>query len=136
LIREISLDGSLGGPRHSIQLPGDGFVVSHEGASVHRVCIVDSSGRIIQCCGGRPSSDVGHLNRPRNLAVDKYGNVLVADEYNSRAVLLSSSLTHLGYVSVPGHRLNYTYAVHLDGVNNRFHIGEHTVSGRLFVLTV
>ena len=135
LIREISLDSSIGYPRHCVQLSSDRLLVSHGWLELlNRVCIVDMSGRIIQSYGGSRGSGVGQLNYPRNLAVDRYGNVLVADPRNHRIVLLSSSLTHLGYITVPGHQLNQPDALHLDLSNHRLYIGEEHSNGRMFVL--
>ena len=62
-------------------------------------------GSIFQCYGGAGGSGDEQLNEPRHLALDRHGNVLVADSGNNRVVLLSSSLTHLGYIPVPGHEL-------------------------------
>jgi len=99
VIRKISLyNSSIERPRHSIQLSSDRFVVSH-GGPLHRVCfIVDTSGRIIQCYGGSSGSGVVQLNEPSQIVIDGHGNVLVADRNNNRVVLLSLSLTHLGYI--------------------------------------
>ena len=63
-------------------------------------------GSIIQCYGGAADSGDGQLYEPRDLVADSYGNVLVADYVNSRVVLLSLSLTRLGYIKVPGHELS------------------------------
>ena len=43
--------------------------------------------------------------------MDSYGNVIVADRQNNRFVLLSPSLTNLGYIAVPGHHLKSTALV-------------------------
>jgi len=91
LIRKIRLDSSIEYPMHSVQLSSDRFVVSQFGPSLHRVCLVDTSGRIIQCYGGALGSGVGQLWQPRQLAVDGLGNVLVADEGSGRVVVLSPS---------------------------------------------
>ena len=136
LIREISLDSSMQCPWHSVQLSSDRLVVSHGWSdSLHRVCIVDMSGRIIQSYGGSRGSGVGQLYAPRHLAVDRYGNVLVTDMYNDRVVLLSPSLTHLGDITVSGHELCDPWALHLDQLNHRLYIGECGSSGRVIVLS-
>ena len=107
LIRDISFDSRIEYPLHSVQLPDDRWVVSHGmGNPLNRVCIVDMSGRITQSYGESRGSDVGQLYYFRNLAVDKYGNVLIADQFNDRVVLLNPSLTHLGYITLPGHHLD------------------------------
>ena len=94
------------------------------------------SGSIIQCYGRARGSDDGQLYNPRHLAVDRHGNVLVADYGNNRVVLLSPSLTHLGNITVPGHELSGPYALHLDLLTHRLYIGESSSTGRVFVLGV
>ena len=133
----ISLDGSIESPQHTVQLSSDRLLVSHgSGDSPHRVCLVNMSGSIIQCYGGAGGSGDGQLYGPRDLAVDSYGNVLVADSINDRVVLLSPSLTHLGYITVPEPKLKQPSALHLDLLTHRLYIGEWSDTGRLFVLGV
>ena len=76
------------------------------------------------------------MYNPRHLAVDRHGNVLVADRGNNRVVLLSPSLTRLGYITVPGHELSGPHALHLDLLTHRLYIGEWSSTGRVFVLGV
>jgi len=135
LIRKLSLDSSIAYPMHCVQLSSDRFVVSHSG-SLHRVCLVDTNGSVPQCYGGFQGSGVGQLNRPRHLAVDGQGNVLVSDWGNNRVVLLSPSFTHLGCIEIPGHQLSQPWALHLDRLNLRVYIGERNDTGRVFVLTI
>ena len=64
------------------------------------------AGRLIQCYGGTQGAGIGQLNIPRNLAVDRSDNMLVADYGNNRIVFLSPSLTHVGYISVSGDQMS------------------------------
>ena len=98
--------------------------------------VVNMSGSIIQCYGGAAGSGDEQLNYPRYLAVDRYGNVLVADSGNHRVVFLSPSLTRLGYITVPGHELKEPSALHLNLLTHRLYIGEYTGTGRVLVLCV
>ena len=91
-------------------------------------CIVDTRRRVepshqwgcvIQSYGGSQGSRVGQLSNPRDLAVDGYCKVLVADSGNNRVVSLSPSLTHLSYVTVPGHLLNQPCLLYLDQLHQR-----------------
>jgi len=134
LIREITLDSSIEHPMHSVALSSDRFVVSHRG-SQHRVCIVNTNGSIVQCYGGVRGENVGQLRYPGSLAVDQHDNVLVGDYSNDRVVLLSPSLTHLGYIHIPGYKLRVPYALCLDKLTHRLYIGEWVGTGRVFVLT-
>jgi sugar lactone lactonase YvrE len=65
LIRNITLQSDVTEPHQAIQLDDDRFVVVHgDHDDVHRVCIVNSEGRIIQSYGGHKGSDIRQLNRP------------------------------------------------------------------------
>jgi len=135
LIREISLDRSIEGPYHCVQLSTDHLVVSNRGSN-HGVFIVNVNGSIIQSYGRSIGSDVGQFNTTGHLAVDRYDNVLVTDENNNRVVLLSPSLSHLGYITLSGHQLTKPFSLHLDKLNHRLYIGEWTQTGRVLVVAV
>ena len=98
LVREIILQEDLVHPLHAIQFDGQ-FIVSHgvfDSDPLHRVCIVNSTGQVTHCYGGPPGSAAGQLNSPQHLAVDGEGNVIVADCYNQRVLLLSKTLDYVG----------------------------------------
>jgi len=96
------------------------------------VCIIDTSGHIVQSYGGPRGSDIGQMETPSNMAVDKQGHMMVADWVNDRVELLSPTLTHLGYIQIPGYELNSPRALHFDELNQRLYIGDW--GGRIFVL--
>ena len=136
--REINLDVSIDVPWHSIELSSGQFVVCHAGAKQHRVCTVDTSGRIVQSYGGPKGSSAGRLNAPCCLAVDKRGYVLVADYNNHKVQILSPALTHLCDVTLPEHKLSRPYRLHLDEQRGRLYVGEGSWGGerRVFVLAM
>ncbi len=107
VMREINLDVSIDSPLHSIELSSGQFVVCHTGAIEHRVCTVDTSGRIVQSYGGPKGSSAGQIDKPYCLAVDKRGYVLVADRYNDKVQILSPALTRLCDVTLPEHGLSF-----------------------------
>ena len=124
LIRKISLDASIDKTTHCVLLSTGNFVVSHEGDEQHRVCIVDTSGDIIQSYGGSPGSRIGQLNYPCQLVVDKHDNVIVCDSDNSRVQLLSPTLAYLGDIVIPRHQLDKPCTLHFDELNHCLFIGE------------
>jgi len=71
--------------------PGQ-YLVTHGRNSdpLHRVCIVNSEGRILHAYGGFKGSYM--LSNPSSVAVDKDGFVYVDDEANNRLVVLTSTL--------------------------------------------
>jgi len=96
----IQLQSATGSPWHATGTANDQFVVSC-GASLHGVCLVDSHWTVIRSYGGQQSSLTYYLV---GLAVDKHGNVLVADQWNCKPLVLDNSLisTHEMSVSVDG----------------------------------
>ena len=133
-MRAISLDDSIDGPQYSIELSTGQFVVCHEGATQHRVLIVDNEGHIIESYGGPDGSSTGQLDGPRCLTVDRYDNVYVADWNNDKVQLLSPTMTHLCDVTLSKHQLSEPCRIHLDEMNGLMYIGEG--SGRLLVVSV
>ena len=100
-MREIALQSDIVDPWHGVQLTASQFVVSHGVFdSLHRVCVVGDDGKVTRSYGGQRGSDVGQLNCPRHLAVDKDSQfIFVADWLNDRVVLLSPTLEFVRYVS-------------------------------------
>ena len=93
VVREIRLDGSIPHPFHASQLYGDIFVVHGEMFDeLNRLCIVANDGSVKASYGGAPGNTKGQLQRPRHLAIDMQGNILIADCLNARVLILKSSL--------------------------------------------
>ena len=135
VMSEINLDVSIVSPRRSIELSSGQFVVSHWGDTQHRVCTVDTSGRIVQSYGGPRGSSAGQLNVPYCLVVDKRGYVLVTDCLNDKVQILSPALTHLCDVTLPEHKLSFPCRLHVDEQWGRLYVGEDMV-GRVLVLAM
>jgi DNA-binding beta-propeller fold protein YncE len=94
LIREICMESSIVNPSHAVELTTGQLVVCHGGANdaVHRVCKVDSSGRVLQSYGGSKGSGSGQMNLPIRLAASA-GVIFVVDCRNQRVLMLSSTLS-------------------------------------------
>jgi len=126
--------GRIESIQHCMELSEDRFIVSHGIIGGNSgVCIIDTNGLVIHSYSGRPGTNVGQMFLPRVMTVDKHGYVMVADSGNHRVELLSPTLTHLGYLEIPEHKLHYPSVLHLDDLSHRLYIGE-SWSGRLFVL--
>jgi len=93
------------------------------------------NGCIVQSNCGPAGSAVGQMERPYRMAVDKDGHVMVTDDRNGRVELFSPTLTHLGYLQIPGYSLIDPWAIYLDELTHRLYIGE-LAKGRLFVLSL
>jgi len=146
LIKDIQIDGTIYNPAHSIELSNKRYLVSHQiglvGSQRSGVSILNENGLVVQSYCRIPESDVKQMNGPLYMAVDKQGQLLVLDRNNDRVELLSPTLTHLGYIQIPGYDLKLPGALHLDELNHRLYIGESSKNscygsgghGRLFVL--
>ena len=136
LLREIVLDRGLDNPGHAVQLSSSGgrFVVSHAGSTQHRVCVVDTAGRIIHTYEGPPGSYTGQVYWPCTLAVDGNGYALVADYHNNKVRLLSPTLGHLGDVTISGHQLSAPSWLSIDEANGRLYICD--IGGRVIVTSI
>ena len=108
---------------HCVRLSTGNFVVSQNNNN-HQICILNTDGQIIHLYRRSGKSGIGQLNGSLQLTIDTHNNVLVADFDNNKVCIFSSTLTHLGDVDIPGHRLNGPYAVHFDRENNQLYILE------------
>jgi len=89
-VREITLQSDIVRPWHSVQLTTGQYVVCHGlwDKDLRRVCLVGDDGKVTRSYGNQRGSDVGQLNCPRHLAVDKGSqSIFVADWGNHRVVL-------------------------------------------------
>jgi len=125
LLQTIHLQSDIGCPEQVIQLSSGQFVISHTGRRHPRVCLLDVKGAVVQSYGSTQGSDLTKLNCPMGLAVDKHGNILVADVNNNRLLVLDHSLTsaHEMTVSVDG-GLNDPCSLWYDKSRGRLYIGE------------
>jgi len=99
-LQTIQLQADIESPRQVIQLSSGQFVVSHSGRIQHRVCLVDGKGAVVRSFGGTRGSGLTKMNMPVGLAVDKHGNILVADELNNRLLVMDPTLTSAREMSV------------------------------------
>ena len=123
-LRIIQLQPDIQFPSQVIQLSSGQFVISHEG-SVHGVCLVDDKGAVVRSYGGARGSGLTKMNEPVGLAVDKHGNILVADQLNNRLLVLDPTLTSSREmsVSVDG-GLEEPYSLWYDKSRGRLYVSE------------
>jgi len=126
---------------HCFELSNDQFIVCYDNFSydlsgLYIVVKCEHYTKKVQSYGGRSGSGVGLMDGPRQMAVEKYGHVLVADFRNNRVELLSPSLTHVGYISTTGYELDGPWALHFDNQIHRLYIGESGDKNRLFILKI
>ena len=109
-------------------------MVSCQG-SLRGVCLVDVKGAVIQRYSKLfKGSQLTEMNAPAGLAMDKHGNILVANQGNNRLLVLDRSLTsaHEMSVSVDGN-FNGPFSLWYDKSRGRLCIGEWA-GGRVIVI--
>ena len=91
----LSVEAGIHFPRHAIKLSNGDFLFSCDSRyeEPHRICTVDAYGRLKRSFGGNCGPSNEQMKRPVYLSVDENGFVLVADQFNSRVLLLDSNLT-------------------------------------------
>ena len=127
LIREInlSLDAGIRYPWHAIKLTNGHFVVCH-GVVMCKVCTVDADGKLKKSFGGKSGSTIGQMNSPVYLSVDGNGFVMVADQENSRVLLLDSDLKFQREILTKAkHGLRVLCRIHLDESNGRLFVADN-----------
>jgi len=129
-VRNMPMPTDIRCPRHGIELTTREFVVCHSDICIQGVCIVGGDGKVTHSYGGQTGSDVGQLNSPYHLAVDKDSQfIFVADRSNERVVLLNSTLEIVRYFS---EGLSRPFRLHLHQSARRLFVGQH--SGRVTVI--
>jgi len=119
-VREIALQSDIEYPHHSVQLTTGQFVVCHSVYSeLNRVCVVGDDGKVTRSYGSQRGSDVGQLDDPCYLAVDKDSQfIFVADRGNARVVLLSPTLE---------------FVRNIEGLSELWRLHYHQTKRRLFL---
>ena len=138
-MRQIKVDDSVTHMRHCVQLNSGQFVFCGEFTQQaqreqytvrhHKVCLVDDSGRVIKSYDGKRGEAIRQMYKPSCLAVDSHDNILVADFWNNRLVLLNSQLEHLTTITTVNQssdagelKLRCPTRLHLDAQNRRLFI--------------
>ena len=122
--REIVLQSDIGNPYRVIQLDNDQFLIDHHG-SMHRVCLIDNRGQLIKSFGETTGTKGGTLSSPRQLVVDRYGFILVADQGNNRVVLLDSNLEFVKDLILASAGINKIFALHLVEQNGKLYVSDN-----------
>jgi len=134
LVREISLkQAGVMGPLHAVQLSTGDYVVS-ECKSPGVVSVVGIDERVVRRYCPSPSSDVREMEYPSGLAVTKNDDILVADAYNNRILLVNSSLSSAQELAVPvDDEIQWPRSLCLDESLGRLYVGEVGGSYRVLV---
>jgi len=122
LLQTIQLQSDIEWLQGVIQLFSGQFVISLRGLTHHRVCLLDDKGAVVQSYGSTQGSERTKLYCPKGIAVDKHGNILVAD---NRLLVLDPSLTSVHEMSVSvDRRRKEPYSLWYDKSRGRLLISE------------
>jgi len=136
LVKEVRL--GVTDPCHAMQLSSGDYVVSQYTSS-GAVSLVGPDGRVLRSVGqSSPQQGVKlePLNYPVSLAVNKTGDILVADRGNNRILAINSALSSAQEFPVAaGIALKQPYALWLDEQHDRLYVGEMRGRYRLLVFS-
>jgi len=134
LVREISLEqAGVRDPWHAVQLSTGDYVVS-ERKSPGAVIVVGINGHVVRRYCPSPSSDVGKMISPRNLAVTKNDWILVNDKDKTRILLMNRSLSSVWELVLPvDDGMHRPRGLCLDESRGRLYVGEYNGSHRVLV---
>ena len=121
--REIVLQSDIVKPYRAIQLDNDQFLISHD--FMHRVCLIDTTGKLIKSFGGTTGTKGGQLQYPRQMVVDQNGFILVADYGNNRVVLLDSNLEFAKDLIPASAGMKTIFAVCLEKQYDRLYVSDY-----------
>jgi len=107
-LRRVQLPDDMD-PWHAVESPTGTFIVSRYNEQLGHVSEVNTGGEVLRQFSG---SHLPSLRVTPRVAVDSHGNILVADGYNRRILLLDAQLTLLRVV-VDQHQLNYEQPLRL-----------------------
>jgi len=132
LLQIIQLQSDVAGPWHAVDMANGQFVVSCR--KMHDVCLLNRNGAVVRRYRGQSGSQMMTMKCPMGLAVDKHGNILVADRGYNRLLVIDSSLTsaHEMSVSVDG-GLSEPRSLWYEKSRGRLYIGEE-FGGRVIVI--
>jgi len=120
LVREIRLPDGVTDPWHAIQLSTGDYVVSQY-TSPGLVSIVSADGQVLRSFGRTKNA----MEYPVSMAINKAGDILVADRGNSRILAINSTLTSAQEFPIPAETaLRKPYALWLDEAHDRLYVGE------------
>jgi len=136
LVKEVCL--GMPEPRHAIQLSSGNYVVSQY-TSPGVVRLVGPDGKVLRSFGQslpQQGPEVDPMRYPVTLAVNKAGDILVADCRNNRILAINSALSRAQQFPIAAEvALRNPYALWLDEAHDRLYVGEQRGRYRLLVFS-
>jgi len=124
LLQTIQLQPDIGSAVQVVELSSGQLMISHRGKRPG-VCLLDVKGAVVRSYGATPGSALTDIYWPSGLAVDKNENILVANTFNDRLLVLDRSLTSAREMSVAvDGGLNGPSSLWYDKSRGRLYVGE------------
>jgi len=131
LVRKIPVRAAGQNPSHAVQLSNGDYAVSHC-TSPGVVSVVGVDGQVVSSY--RQTSDRRQMMCPRDLAVTKNDDILVADSVNNRILLIQRSAGCVQELDLPvDGGIQETWSLCLDESRGRLYVGECLGQLRLLV---
>jgi DNA-binding beta-propeller fold protein YncE len=109
---------------HAVEI-NDGTLAVSRCSLKNQVCLMSINGTILKCFGTVASgSGPGQLNWPQGLAVDRNGNIAVADKNNNRILVLNPTLSEAR---------NFSLSINTGVITNPRGLWLDESRGRLYV---
>ena len=138
VVKDVKLPAELVKPRHAFQLENEQFLLCHGwGNEAYGIHVVDSNGRVVKSATS-PSSTASKLPGPRSftpthLALDRHGNVLMAEFSGNTVRLYNRRLEYVGDVVMESAGLKLPFRLCVDEASRRLYVGEYTHGARVLV---
>jgi len=124
------------GPFQPVEVKNGTWVFSRE-RPMNSIAMVSTNGTMLKTFGSTAGSGLTQLNDPRGIAIDPNGNILVADCYNNRILVLNPTLTIARQLLLPVNTpLQTPNCITLDREHGRMYVGTDTGPTRLLAFDI
>ena len=120
----IILGNQLISPSHAILLRTGEYIVCDVMGDEHRIVKLNSSGYVIREYGRLSQLGKKPLKMPRYLIECGTNYIMIADQDNSRILLMNSNLELIKELVLPKHDLNKPFQMSLDRPSGRLFVAE------------
>ena len=124
LKRKIILDLEMRDLHHAIHLENDNFLISHVNGKMHRVCLVNTRGKLIRSYGGSSGFGKGQLYHPEQLIVDQNSHIFVPCFGDKRVVFLTSQLKFVKNVIPSSTNISCISTIYLDEYLGQLYVAD------------
>jgi len=122
-------------PFHAVEVNNGTWVFSRQ-TLVNGIAMISTNGTVLKTFGSTAGSGLTQMNAPRGIAIDPNGNILVADCYNSRILVLDPTLTIARQLLLPVNTPLNPNFITIDREHGRMYVGEDIGQQRLLAFDI